>query len=98
MRVKFNDNAMATVWSPVEKYVETKKVKTCKQQAFAIILLKDGNEKVFPPVSPKFHANKTESDQSGQTLKKATHSEEILVDQLDDYLHRNGTRVENPGD
>ncbi|XP_041800011.1 uncharacterized protein LOC121611498 [Chelmon rostratus] len=72
-----------------------------KQYAFSVVLLKDNSEKEFPPVYPVFENKRKESgaqytqlDQSELANKKAaTHSEEILIKQLDDFLCQEGAVV-----
>ncbi|KAL7396060.1 hypothetical protein ABVT39_027919 [Epinephelus coioides] len=69
-----------------------------KQFAYAMVLLKDNSRKDFAAVHPEFQNQKKESgalrtkaDQSRPTIRAATHSEEIVIKQLDDYLQHNGT-------
>ncbi|KAL7395385.1 hypothetical protein ABVT39_015587 [Epinephelus coioides] len=73
-----------------------------KQFAYAMVLLKDNSRKDFAAVHPEFQNQKKESgalrtkaDQSRPTIRAATHSEEIVIKQLDDYLQHNGTMVKH---
>ncbi|XP_061581107.1 uncharacterized protein LOC133446912 [Cololabis saira] len=80
-------DALTTDLSPFKTYFELKKITSETQHAFSIILFEDGTVKCFPPVLPKFHDSKKKSDESCQTTK---HSEEILLEQIDDFLDREG--------
>lgn len=74
-----------------------------KQFAYAMVHLKDKSRKDFPAVHPEFQKKKkkesgalrTKADQSRPTIRASTHSEEIVIKQLDDYLQHNGTMVKH---
>lgn len=56
------------------------KMEGIKQSAFAVIFMTDGDMKVFPYVYPDFRNSK--------------HSEEMLLQRLDDFLRKNGTAAQ----
>lgn len=93
---------LETVWLPFIKYSNTEEADRDRQYAFSIVLMKDGRKEILHEVYPKFQNKKKnsgalniEQGKSGLTIKTTLHSEEILIQQLDDFLHRNGTTVEH---
>lgn len=91
-----------TVWLPFIKYSNTVEADRDRQYAFSIVLMKNGTKEIFQDVYPEFQNKKKESGavnieagESGLTSKTTLHSEEILIQQLDDFLQHNGKMVEH---
>lgn len=72
-----------------------------KQYASYVVFMENNKDVISQPVYPDFKNRKIESDaqytkpdQRGLSIKRATtHSEEILIEQLDDFLTQNETKV-----
>ncbi|XP_041845712.1 uncharacterized protein LOC121642816 [Melanotaenia boesemani] len=80
-----SDSVSSTVtdgfYQPIKDYVKMNTVNS-KQYAFATIFMRDGSKTSFKPKYPNF-AN-----------RKHTHSEEFVIEELEDFISRNGPMVE----
>ena len=89
------------VWRSFIRSSNTKQLERHKQHASAVVVMRDKNKMIFPAVYPDFQNKKEDpgaphiqQNQSAVTDKTATHSEEKLIKQLDDFLRRDGRMVQ----
>lgn len=84
-----------TVRQSYIQYLKTKELESNKQRAFSIVLMKDNSKVFFQEVYPDFKNKKKEPVAPDTKSDQTKHSEEILIQQLDDFLRDHGTMAEH---
>ncbi|XP_038585958.1 uncharacterized protein LOC119911218 [Micropterus salmoides] len=78
-------------WS---KTMTTINIKGDKQFAYAVVEMKNGTSNLFHAVCPYYRDKKSKNSASPST-EVTSHSEEILMRQIDEFLPNNGTNVQS---